>query len=162
MSVDIKNLHIPPNQFFLWMVEDMSSTDENSEFELSLINKLIQLGPLHVVIAAETSLAQVVAVYLKEIEFTSLIVSDGNSLIRQCRDEIPSLLIVEAGLPELSGMDAIRQIQADSLHPASRVPVIMMGVQQVHAACLASGADVCLRPPIRPIDLFVALNRLLV
>lgn len=143
------------------MVENMSGTDENSEFELSLINKLRQLGPLHVLIAAETGLAQVIAVYLKEIGFTSLTMSDGNSLIRNWRYESPSLLIVEANLEELSGTDAISQIQTDSLHPASRVPVIMIGVQQVHAACLTSGADVCLCPPIRPIDLWVTLNRLL-
>lgn len=139
----------------------MPSTDENSEFELSLINKLRQLGPLQVLIGAETGLAQVLAVYLKEIGFTSLIVSDGNSLIRQGRYESPSLLIVEADLEELSGTDAIGQIQTDSLHPASRVPVIMIGVQQVHAVCLTAGADVCLSPPIRPIDLWGTLNRLL-
>lgn len=139
----------------------MPSIDENSEFELSLINKLRQFGPLHVLIAAEEGLAQVIRIYLKEIGFTSLIVSDGNLLIRQGRYEHPALLMVEADLNALSGMDAVRQIQADSLHPASRVPVIMIGVQQVHAACLDAGADVCLSIPIRPIDLWVALNRLL-
>lgn len=75
------------------------------------------------------------------------------------RDADPSLMILDLGLPDGSGLDVLRQVQQD---PRMRhIPVVVLTVSEKDAdrsASYAAGASVFLRKPVQYQD-FLATMR---
>ena len=95
--------------------------------------------------------------YMEYLEFKGLRVAGAPDALRgldMARDLRPSVILMDAALPGLSGWDAIKELKAD---PATRhIPVLMLTghvLGDARERALAAGADGFIPKPCLPDDL---------
>jgi DNA-binding response OmpR family regulator len=79
----------------------------------------------------------------------------GWSLVNECQDSLPDLVISEALLPDLDGLTAVRMILR-----GGPVPVILMSAQwdEATASRAAALGVTCLDKPLNPLTLINAVE----
>jgi putative two-component system response regulator len=83
--------------------------------------------------------------------YTLLFAPTGEAVLAFAHDDLaPALILLPAALPDMTGLEACRQLKAD---PRTRdIPAIFVaaGEEIDDAGCLAAGAADCLPGPLRP------------
>ncbi len=94
--------------------------------------------------------------------YQPLMAGDGAACLRIARDEQPDLILLDAALPDLSGLEVLAQLRA---WPETRsIPVVMISASSdpaLRLAALEAGADDCLVKPIDDMILMARLRNLL-
>jgi ribonuclease P protein subunit RPR2 len=70
----------------------------------------------------------------------------------------PSLVVLDVGLPGMSGLDFCRELKQKSIYDSPRV-ILLTGAETSPKDARASGADGLLRKPFSPLDLLAAIDR---
>ncbi len=99
--------------------------------------------------------------YLQAIGYTPIPCRDGGEALAVIRTDPPDLLVVDASMPVLSGMDVIRHLRF--LCGNAFVPVLVITGRtdpEIHEAALRAGAHRVLTKPFRLADLASALAEL--
>ena len=72
----------------------------------------------------------------------------------------PSLVVLDVGLPGMSGLEFCRELKKRSVYDSPRV-ILLTGAETSAEEARAAGADSLLRKPFSPLDLLSAIDRLL-
>jgi response regulator RpfG family c-di-GMP phosphodiesterase len=72
----------------------------------------------------------------------------------------PSLVVLDVGLPGMSGLELCRELKQRSVFGSPRV-VLLTGGETSHPEARSAGADSLLRKPFSPLDLLGAIDRVL-
>jgi diguanylate cyclase (GGDEF)-like protein len=107
-----------------------------------------------VLIDDDPSIHDLVDVMLRPIGARVSVAVDGESGLALVRDASPDLILLDNGLPGLSGLDVLTQLKADPLMAA--LPVIMETGNEsnrVLTACFAAGAIDYIRKPFTASEL---------
>ena len=95
--------------------------------------------PRILVVEDEPSLAETIAFTLEQEGMAAITASDGSKAVERFRSDQPSLVLLDLMLPQLSGLDVLRTIRAEST-----VPIIIVTAKESEAdkvAGLELGAD---------------------
>jgi CheY-like chemotaxis protein len=85
---------------------------------------------------------------------------DGEDGIRKTREFLPHLVVMDMTMPILNGIEACRQLKADSATAA--VPIIMISADDdVKTEARAAGCDGFLLKPVSHPELITHIRRLL-
>ncbi|HET7232998.1 MAG TPA: response regulator [Longimicrobium sp.] len=86
----------------------------------------------------------------------------GGAGLRAVREDPPDIVVLDLGLPEVDGIDVLRQLKSD---PATRhVPVLVLTVhvfEHDREAAMAAGCDEFLCKPLSPSELLAIVRRTL-
>jgi len=99
--------------------------------------------------------------YLQAMGYTPIPCRDGGEALAVIRTDPPDLVVIDASMPVLSGMDVIRHLRF--LCGNAFVPVLVITGRtdpEVHEAALRAGAHRVLTKPFRLADLASALEEL--
>jgi DNA-binding response OmpR family regulator len=108
-------------------------------------------SPLIMVIEDETSIAEVVSLYLKRADFQVQVFHDGQIALAALEKQMPALVILDIMLPKLDGYTITRW-----LRDRSDVPIIMLTARREEIdriAGLEMGADDYVVKPFSPQEL---------
>jgi DNA-binding response OmpR family regulator len=108
-------------------------------------------GPTVLVVDDERKIVDIVRAYLEREGFRVVTAADGESALRQVRQEQPALVVLDVMLPALSGWDVCRRIRAHS-----DVPIIMLTARDDLTDTvlgLELGADDYVTKPFEPREL---------
>ena len=98
------------------------------------------------------------AILLEESGYGVLQAGSGHEALDICRAELPDLVLMDLGLPDLSGLEVTRRLKAD---PATRhvvfVAVTGRALETDQEACFAAG---CTGYITKPIDTRALLERI--
>src|SRR5438477_6896866 len=111
------------------------------------------------VIEDETSIVQVIRLYLEQAGYTILTASDGIAGLELHAREQPDLVILDLMLPALDGMEVCRRIRA-----WANTPILMLTARQGEEdriAGLEMGADDYLVKPFSPRELVSRVKAIL-
>jgi len=87
--------------------------------------------------------------------------ADGQSALTAALAEPPAVMILDVALPNLSGLEVLRQLRADAR--GRNVPVVMLTAKGRHAdrqSAPGIGADLYLTKPFSNAELVAAVRRL--
>ena len=107
----------------------------------------------------EPALLDVLEVYLRDEGFAVLRARDGRTAVTLALSEHPDLILLDLNLPELSGLDAFREIRAQS-----DVPVIMLTARSGEidrVVGLELGADDYVTKPYSPREVVARVKTVL-
>src|SRR5579872_1644977 len=96
--------------------------------------------------------------YLTRCGFRVSVASDGQEGLDKARELLPDLVLMDLGLPEVGGWEAIRQLKANE--KTKHIPVVVLTARAFVSAA-AVGSDGCLIKPCPPADLLVEVVRVL-
>ncbi len=105
------------------------------------------------VVDDEASVVEVVSLYLRREGFDVRTARDGRSALQAIQSHQPALVVLDLMLPEVDGLEILRQLRAD---PAADVPVIMLtarGQEVDRIYGLELGADDYVTKPFSPAEL---------
>jgi putative two-component system response regulator len=116
------------------------------------------------VLVAEDDVANraLLARLLDRAGFRSVMVSDGRDALRAATDEQPDLVLLDVGLPSLSGLEVCRRLRADPRTVA--LPIILVTGQTASrdvVAGLDAGADDFVRKPYDEAELMARVRSVL-
>jgi CheY-like chemotaxis protein len=100
--------------------------------------------------------------YLEERGYETLTASSGGQAIEVATNELPDLILLDVGMPDMSGLAALRQLKEQA---ATRlIPVIVITAHADRTTQLESkisGAAAFLTKPFRSAELLDALQKIL-
>jgi two-component system, cell cycle response regulator DivK len=96
--------------------------------------------------------------YLSRCGFRISLASDGKEAVDKAIELLPDLVLMDLGLPEMGGWEAIRQLKAHD--KTKHIPVVVLTARSFVSAT-AVGSDGCLIKPCPPADLLVEVVRVL-
>ena len=102
------------------------------------------------------------AMYLEYEGFRVMEAQNGHEALEKARADPPSLVLMDASMPELDGWDAVKTLKADP--QTSGIPVLMLTghAYEEHRTRAASvGADGFLAKPVLPDHLAREVRRVL-
>ena len=94
--------------------------------------------------------------------YSCIMAADGASCLQLARTELPDLILLDLNLPDMSGIDVLRQLKANPL--SRRIPVVMFSSEHdpvQRLAALRAGAEDFLSRPIDDQTLLARLRGLL-
>lgn len=109
------------------------------------------MAPKILVVDDDPKIVQVVSAYLEAASYPVISAANGRQALDLFRAEAPDLILLDLRIPELHGMDVVREIRK-----ASSVPIIMLTAQTEDidkVAGLESGADDYVTKPFNPREL---------
>jgi two-component system phosphate regulon response regulator PhoB len=92
--------------------------------------------------------------------FQVLTSPNAASALAQARDRLPSLIVLDVALPDLSGFDLCRQLQADSL--TRHIPIIILSAQATEVDRILgfeSGADDYIAKPFSGREVILRIKK---
>ncbi len=99
--------------------------------------------------------------YLKAHGFNVLISRDGEEVMRMCREVSPAVVLMDIQMPRLNGLDAIRQLRAESVTSnLAMVALTALAMPGDRERCLEAGADAYLSKPVRLTDVLEVVRAL--
>lgn len=96
--------------------------------------------------------------YLSRCGFRISLASDGQEAVDKALELLPDLVLMDLGLPQMGGWEAIRQLKANE--KTKHIPVVVLTARAFVSAA-AVGGDGCLIKPCPPADLLVEVVRVL-
>jgi two-component system KDP operon response regulator KdpE len=76
------------------------------------------------VVDDEPAIVRTLSINLRARDYEVIVARDGRTALDACREERPDVVILDLGLPDLSGVDVLRQLRA-----WSQVPVIVLSAR---------------------------------
>jgi len=118
----------------------------------------------HVLVVEDNAVNRMLIVtYLDEFGLTHDVVASGGAAVMSLAANSYDLVLMDTAMRDLDGVETTRRIR--SLHaPSSQVPIVALiahGMKSDCGAYLAAGMDAYMAKPIRPDDLYAAINQLL-
>lgn len=114
------------------------------------------------VVDDERDLVQLVSYNLRKGGFDPIAAYDGASALRRVREDRPALVVLDRMLPDVSGLEILRQMRADpDLAP---IPVVMLtarGEEEERVRGLEAGADDYVPKPFSPRELVLRVDAIL-
>jgi two-component system KDP operon response regulator KdpE len=111
----------------------------------------MQPGPLVLVADDEPHIAQVVRINLEAENFQVITAASGTETLKRVREDLPDLVLLDVGMPELDGFETLRL-----LRELSDIPVVMLTVRSSEddiVRGLGLGADDYITKPFRAREL---------
>jgi DNA-binding response OmpR family regulator len=111
------------------------------------------------VVEDELKIAQLARDYLEHAGFRVSIETNGRGALETARRASPDLLVLDLGLPELDGLDVIRELRKES-----NVPIVILtarGEESDKLVGLELGADDYLTKPFSPRELVARIRAVL-
>lgn len=116
-----------------------------------------------ILIADDSPVSQrLIGLTLRRAGHTVYLADDGRAALDQLGAAVPDLLIADLRMPEVDGLDLLRQLRADPRLGA--LPVVMLtasGEAGDGTAAVAAGADAYLTKPASSVELLGVVDRLL-
>ena len=110
----------------------------------------------------EEPLRRLVAASLDGLGHTVLEAADGNGALDQIRSRRPDLVVLDVMMPDISGLDVLAELRADTA--LARTPVVMLTARAQAAdrvAAAEAGADRYVAKPFSPRELAVVVGELI-
>ncbi len=121
-------------------------------------------GNLRILLAEDSLFNQKLAVALLEREqHTVTVVNNGQEAVEAVATQSFDLVLMDVQMPVLDGLEATAQIRAREADSGAHVPIVAMTAHALKGdrqRCLTAGMDGYVAKPIRPRDLFEAIDRL--
>ena len=120
---------------------------------------MIERKPAVLVVDDEVGLVDVMEAYLHDEGFGVLRATDGRTAVDIALRERPDLVLLDLNLPELSGLEAFREIRAQS-----NIPVIMLtsrGAEVDRVVGLELGSDDYIAKPYSPREVVARVKAVL-
>jgi signal transduction histidine kinase/DNA-binding response OmpR family regulator len=104
--------------------------------------------------------AELLALMLQQDGYKTAIAHDGHEALIAARTIAPDIVILDIGLPGLSGYEVAERLRADaSLSATALIALTGWGTPEDRRKALAAGFDVHLTKPVSTEDLYAALGR---
>ena len=116
-------------------------------------------GERVLVVDDEPIVTEVVQRYLIREGYQVRVAADGRSALKEAREGVPDLVVLDLMLPQLGGLEVCRQLRAES-----SVPIIMLtakGEESDKILGLGLGADDYLTKPFSPGELIARVKAVL-
>jgi two-component system cell cycle response regulator DivK len=110
------------------------------------------------IIEDDRKLAEIYSVALQSVGFETKVVNDGRKVFEALTGELPRIIILDLHLPHVSGLDILRQLQADDRLRATRIIVATADARA--GDMLRDTADLILLKPVSIDQLISLANRL--
>ncbi|MBA3875015.1 MAG: response regulator [Anaerolineae bacterium] len=135
------------------------TTQEVTRNLKSIIRNSPTGGESRVLIAEDApSLRSLFAKVLKNAGFDVHIAVNGHDVIAQLEEQLPDVLVLDLGMPGISGEDVIRYVQ--QRHDVKRVKIVVVtGNHLASQSELADQVDLMLIKPVSPRDLVNFVKR---
>ena len=113
--------------------------------------------PLALIIEDDKKLADIFSLTLR-VDFEVEVIGDGEAALARLAETVPALVVLDIHLPQVSGLDILRQIRADQRLKSVRV--IVATADGLRGIDLRGMADLVLFKPISPSQLHNLAQRL--
>lgn len=121
--------------------------------------------PLRILLAEDSKVNQLVATrLLNQQGHEVIVVGDGRAAVEQFERQSFDLVLMDMSMPELDGLQAtakIRAIEQDGRQPTPIVALTAHDMPGDRERCLSSGMNDFVAKPVRPAELFAALDRVM-
>src|SRR5204863_2745109 len=110
----------------------------------------------------EPDVLQLVSSNLKNAGYNILKAEDGLSALNQARETLPSLIVLDLMLPEMSGLEVCKVLKKEAA--TSQIPIIMLtakGEEVDRIVGLELGADDYMTKPFSPRELVLRVKSVL-
>src|ERR1700759_3137310 len=110
----------------------------------------------------EPDVLQLVSSNLKNAGFNVIKAEDGVSALNQARETLPSLIVLDLMLPEMSGLEVCKVLKKESA--TSQIPIIMLTAKAEEVdriVGLELGADDYMTKPFSPRELVLRVKSVL-
>jgi len=114
------------------------------------------------IVEDETDVADLLSHHLKSAGFSVETVYSGRAALQALKNQIPTLVVLDLMLPEISGLDLCRLIKSEPR--TSKVPVVMLSARSEEIDRVLGfelGADDYLPKPFEPRELLARLRAIL-
>jgi CheY-like chemotaxis protein len=115
--------------------------------------------PVTTLVAADGARGEAIAAELPEPEFAVSLAVDGDDALRLAGRRQPELVITEAGLPRLDGIQLVRELRRTDA--TSRAALLLVGAHADDEYALNAGANACLPWPLDASRLRLTVRELL-
>jgi signal transduction histidine kinase/CheY-like chemotaxis protein len=119
---------------------------------------------LRILLAEDNPVNQMVAVrLLQKLGPTVTVVSNGREALTTLGKQDFDLILMDVQMPEMDGIETTRVIREMEAGTGKHIPIIAMTAHAMKGdreRCLAAGMDRYVAKPIRPTELFEAIDRL--
>lgn len=99
---------------------------------------------------------------LEHVGYTVVEAADGEEGIRQARERLPDLILMDVSIPKINGWDATRALKGDSA--TRHIPIIALtahALEQDRQRAREAGCDGYLAKPIPPREVIEEVRRFL-
>jgi signal transduction histidine kinase/CheY-like chemotaxis protein len=121
--------------------------------------------PLHILVAEDNELsAQVLEQLLVRRGHTVRLTNNGREALALAQEGDFDLLLLDIHMPELDGFHVVRAVREREQSTAEHLPVVALTARsrkEDRERCLAAGMDDFLTKPVRPADLWPAIDRVM-
>ena len=110
----------------------------------------------------EADVLDLVAMNLKTAGFQPLKASDGPAALREAREGLPALIVLDLMLPGMSGLEVCKALKSDAI--TARIPIIMLTAKAEEIdriVGLELGADDYITKPFSPRELVLRVKSVL-
>ena len=119
--------------------------------------------PLHVLVAEDNATNQkLVLALLKQRGHQGVIVGNGRLAVEAAAAETFDVILMDVQMPEMGGLEATAAIRAAERDSGKRTPIIALTAHVMSGdreECLAAGMDGFVAKPLRPAELFAAIDQ---
>jgi signal transduction histidine kinase len=131
------------------------------EPESAVIDK-IHTGAVILLAEDQEATLQMVSDYLITLGYQVITARDGVDAVEQCQAKHPDLILMDIQMPVMSGLDAIREIRADTdIAPIPIIALTALAMPGDRKRCLSVGANDYLSKPVNLKKLVTAIEALL-
>jgi DNA-binding response OmpR family regulator len=111
------------------------------------------------IVEDDSDTAEVVCALLESAGYHAVAVDSGSLALTQLARTLPDLVLLDINLPDINGLDILRQVRTNSFLPM----IILSGFNQERdkVTALEAGADDYLAKPFSPEELVARVNALL-
>ena len=116
-----------------------------------------------IILDDEPALRLLLKEYFKS-SFNVVVLEDGNSLLKFLikQDTLPSVIIVDLAMPDMSGLDVIKEIRGNSYYDSLAIIVLSGKTEsRERVECLNAGADDFMIKPFNPEELRARIQAIL-
>jgi two-component system, cell cycle response regulator DivK len=117
--------------------------------------------PLVLLVEDNEAIRGAFSLLLEESGYRMAEAATGEEALRRARLDQPQLILMDLGLPDMNGLDAIRSLKAQP--ETQGIPIVALtgrALESDERACRAAGCTAYFAKPVNTRDLLDALGRL--
>jgi DNA-binding response OmpR family regulator len=117
--------------------------------------------PTVLIVDDEPNIVELVRLTLEDEHVRILDAADGATALARAEAEKPDIVLLDVGLPDMSGLDVCRHLRHDPRFAPTRIVMLTAMAQREDVAQgLAAGADHYLTKPFSPVRLLTLVAEL--